>query len=203
MAFEIYNGTGTGFEALAKMNEMWDFDTYDDSGSEHIATYGNVKIKVDGSFMYFGTTSDVQLKNMRFETQNFKIIKAANAIMLFWIYSGSTPMVIVLGTATDSNGTAGKGGLCRPGGVGTPTYCILSERQTDMPLTANTTIFQSDSITQLVPLSSNKAGSYTFDNVYMLYLTTMPTNTVSNISGLYQIGEDNYYLSNCIAIKEG
>lgn len=199
MAFEIYNGTGTGFNALAKLNEMWDFDTYDDSGSTHIATCGNVKLEATSTYMYLKTLSGTTLFENRLSGLAFKIVKATNAIVLFWTYNNE-PQVIVLGTMTDLSGNVGIGGVSRNGSTGNVVY-ITSEQQRAIT-SQQVGNLMSDTITQIIPITSNKTGSFTFDNIYFLFVTTITDPYPGSIAGMYKIGDDSYYLANCILIKE-
>ena len=195
MAFEIYNGVGDFANALAKINEMWELDSYDSSTNE--ATYGiatmnweynRLVVRAGGSSVFSADFVDT----------SYTIVKSAAAILLTWIYgSGSernTVGVLVLGTTTDEDGVTGKGLACK-GGTYSMKYMTtrVQAEYSDFTIT-------SDGNNQLINLSSNSYSTHTFDSVYRLVITSFvnPNATM----GKFTLKGDTYYIANYLAIKE-
>lgn len=196
MAFEIYNGTGSGLAMFEKLNEMWEFDSYDDT-SGIVATYGNAKFEVNSNgmvlYMYNDTT---QLFNQEvFGSPGiFTIIKSDSSIMLSWLY-GSYIHTIIIGNLTDVEGNTGKGAVLTLGQSGNnhPYYMVAGEESNSG---ASNTLSVTDVLTQLVPQVCTRGG-WAFDNAYRSLFDTSDTKR-----GLYTIGNERYYISGRTAIKE-
>ena len=195
MAFEIYNGTGNGTAMFAKLNEMWEFDSYDDT-SGITATYGNAKFVIpDGIILriYNGTT---QIINQEGFSSNalFTIVKSESSIMLSWLY-GNYIYTIIIGTLVNADGTStGKGVVFTDGfNSGSPYYMVAG---TNADSNVSNVLHQTDALTQLMPQVSMREG-WIFNNAYRsLY------DTSNSKRGLYTIGSDRFYISGCAAIKE-
>ena len=195
MAFEIYNGTGNGTVMLAKLNEMWEFDSYDDT-SGITATYGNAKFVIpDGTILriYNGTT---QIVNQEVFSSNalFTIVKSESSIMLSWL-NGNYIDTIIIGTLANADGTSTGKGIVFTDGLNTNSpYYIVAGTNADSSI--SNVLRQTDALTQLVPQVSMREG-WIFNNAYRsLY------DTSNSKRGLYMIGSDRFYISGRAAIKE-
>lgn len=195
MAFGIYNGTGDGTAMFTKLNEMWEFDSYDDT-SGITATYGNAKFVIsDGTILriYNGTT---QILNQEVFSSNtlFTIVKSESSIMLSW-GSGNYIDTIIIGTLANADGTSTGKGIVFTDGVNTNSpYCMVAGTNADRSV--SNVLHQTDVLTQLMPQVSMREG-WIFNNAYRsLY------DTSDNKRGLYMIGSDRFYISGRAAIKE-
>ena len=195
MAFEIYNGTGYGTAMFTKLNEMWEFDSYDDT-SGITATYGNAKFVIpDGTILriYNGTT---QIINQEVFSSNalFTIVKSESSIMLSWL-NGNYIDTIIIGTLANADGTSTGKGIVFTDGLNTNSpYYIVAGTNADSSI--SNVLRQTDALTQLVPQVSMREG-WIFNNAYRsLY------DTSNSKRGLYMIGSDRFYISGRAAIKE-
>lgn len=196
MAFEIYNGTGNGTVMFAKLNEMWKFDSYDDT-SGITATYGNAKFEIlsDSALrIYNGTT---QIFNSEVFSRNalFTIIKSESSIMLSWLYGSTNIMTLIIGTLANTDGTStGKGIVFTTGLNNSSPYYMVAGTNADSNI--SNVFHQTDVLTQLMPQVSMREG-WIFNNAYCsLY------DTSGSKRGLYMIGSDRFYISGRAAIKE-
>lgn len=193
MAFEIYNGTGNGIAMFTKLNEMWEFDSYDDTDGI-IATYGNAKFEIPGAALriYNSTT---QIFNQEAFSSNalFTIVKSESSIMLSWIYVDNYIHTIIIGTLANIDGTnTGKGVVFTSGS--SSNYYMIAGTNGDVSVSGS--YYSTDTLTQLVPQVSMREG-WIFNNAYRsLY------DTSDNKRGLYMIGNQRYYISGRAAIKE-
>jgi len=195
MAFEIYNGTGDGTAMFTKLNEMWEFDSYDDT-SGITATYGNAKFVIpDGTILriYNGTT---QIINQEVFASNalFTIVKSDSSIMLSWL-NGNYSDTIIIGALANADGTSTGKGIVFTDGVNTnsPYYMVAG---TNADRNVSNVLHQTDVLTQLMPQVSMREG-WIFNNAYRsLYDTSVSKR------GLYMIGSDRFYISGRAAIKE-
>jgi hypothetical protein len=194
MAFEIYNGVGDFANALAKINEMWELDSYDSSTNQ--ATYGIATM--DGganAIVIRAESSSVFNADFGYST-SYTIVKSAAAILLTWIYgnSSSSVGVLVLGTTTDEDGVTGKGLACK-GGTYSLKYMTtrVQAEYSDFTLT-------SDGNNQLINLSSNTYSTHTFDSVYRLAIKSFVNPNATR--GKFTLKGDTYYIANYLAIKE-
>lgn len=190
MAFEIYNGVGNFANALAKINEMWELDSYDSSQND--ATYGIAEIYGSNSAAILVPGSEIFSCSFASGT-SYTIVKTATAILLAWIYSGEVS-VIILGTTTDENGITGKGVACKGYNYN------LKYMTTRVQAYYSDFTLVSDGNNQLIKLSSNQYSTHTFDNVYRLTIKSF-VNT-NAIMGKFTLKGDTYYLANYLAIKE-
>lgn len=195
MAFEIYNGTGNGTAMFTKLNEMWQFDSYDDT-SGITATYGNAKFVIpDGTILriYNGTT---QIFNQEVFSSNdlFTIVKSESSIMLSW-FDNNYIYTIIIGTLANADGTStGKGIVFTDGFNNNSPYYMVAGTNTDSSI--SNVLHQTDVLTQLMPQVSMREG-WIFNNAYRsLYDTSVSKR------GLYMIGSDRFYISGRAAIKE-
>ena len=190
MAFEIYNGVGNFANALAKINEMWELDSYD--SSENDATYGIAEI-------YGSSDASIIVENSQIFSVNFAsgtsytIVKTATAILLAWLYSGEVS-VIILGTTTDENGITGKGVACKSYNYN------LKYMTTRLQAAYSDFTNVSDGNNQLINLSSNSYSTHTFDSVYRLVITSFVNPNATR--GKFTLKGDTYYIANYLAIKE-
>jgi len=182
MAFEIYNGTGDGIAIFTKLNEMWEFDSYDDT-SGITATYGNAKFEIPNSSVlqiYNGTTQ-IFNQEVFYSTALFTIVKSESSIMLSWLYDSRYIMTLIIGTLANTNGTSvGKGTIFTFGyGSNSPYYMVAG---TNADSDISNVLRQTDVLTQLIPQVSMREG-WIFNNAYRsLY------DTSDNKRGLYMIG---------------
>lgn len=192
MAFEIYNGTGNGTTMFQKLNEMWDFDSYDDT-SGIVATYGNAKFEIPtaGSILRFYNGETSMYNSELFQVNIFTIIKTNTAIMLSWKY-GNYSHTIVIGTITNVDGSTDKGAILTLGNSG--NYYMVAGTNGDTNI--STSIITTDVLTQFVQQVSI-FGGWIFDNAYRSIF-----DTSDNKRGLYMIGSDRFYISGRAAIKE-
>lgn len=195
MEFEIYNGTGNGTAMFTKLNEMWEFDSYDDT-SGIVATYGNAKFELPSSEIlriYNGTT---QIYNQEAFYGNalFTIVKSESSIMLSWL-DNNYIYTIIIGTLANSDGTStGKGIVFTDGNSSDSPYYMVAGTNADSSI--SNVLRQTDVLTQLTPQVSMREG-WIFDNAYRsLY------DTSGSKRGLYMIGSDRFYISGRAAIKE-
>ena len=195
MAFEIYNGTGNGTAMFTKLNEMWEFDSYDDT-SGITATYGNAKFEISSSSIlniYNGTT---QIYNQEIFPSNalFTIVKSESSIMLSWLYNNYI-YTIIIGTLANADGTStGKGIVFTDGRSNNSPYYMVAGTNADINI--SNVLRQTDALTQLMPQVSMREG-WIFNNAYRsLY------DTSDSKRGLYMIGSDRFYISGRAAIKE-
>lgn len=197
MAFEIYNGTGNGTAMFTKLNEMWEFDSYDDT-SGITATYGNAKFVIpNGTILriYNGTT---QIFNQEAFSDNnlFTIVKSESSIMLSWLYGNYNYIyTIIIGTLANADGTSTGKGIVFTDGINTnsPYYMVAG---TNADRNVSNVLSQTDVLTQLMPQVSMREG-WIFNNAYRsLYDTSVSKR------GLYTIGSDRFYISGRAAIKE-
>jgi hypothetical protein len=190
MAFEIYNGVGDFANALAKINEMWELDSYDSSTNE--STYGIARIY--GSNYASIVTENSQIFSISFDSStSYTIVKTATAILLTWLY-GSEVSVIILGTTTDDNGITGKGVACKG-----KNYS-LNYMTTRLQATYSDFTNTSDGNNQLINLSSNSYSTHTFDSVYRLVIKSFVNANAT--MGKFTLKGDTYYIANYLAIKE-
>lgn len=192
MAFEIYNGTGNGTTMFQKLNEMWDFDSYDDT-SGIVATYGNAKFEIPttGSILRFYNDTTQIYNAEAFQGGIFTIVKADTAIMLSWAYRSYTHTIII-GTLTNVDGSTGKGAVLTPGNSG--NYYMVAGTNADTNI--STAFITTDVLTQFVQQVSI-FGGWVFDNAYRSIFDTSDSKR-----GLYMIGSDRYYISGRTAIKD-
>ncbi len=196
MAFEIYNGTGYGNVMFTKLNEMWEFDSYDDT-SGITATYGNAKFEIPSSSIlriYNGTTQIFD-QEVFYGNDLFTIVKSESSIMLSWFYSGSYIMTLIIGTLANTDGTSvGKGTVFTNGYASNSPYYMVAGTNADTNI--SNVLRQTDVLTQLMPQVSMREG-WIFNNAYRsLY------DTSDSKRGLYTIGSDRFYISGRAAIKE-
>lgn len=195
MAFEIYNGTGNGTAMFTKLNEMWEFDSYDDT-SGIVATYGNAKFELPSSEIlriYNGTTQIVNQEAF-YGNALFTIVKSESSIMLSWFYNQYIHTIII-GTLANADGTStGKGIVFTDGLNNNSPYYMVAGTNADSSI--SNVLRQTDVLTQLTPQVSMREG-WIFDNAYRsLY------DTSGSKRGLYMIGSDRFYISGRAAIKE-
>lgn len=192
MAFEIYNGTGNGTAMFQKLNEMWDFDSYDDT-SGIVVTYGNAKFEIPtaGSVLRFYNGETSMYNSELFQVNIFTIIKTNTAIMLSWKYSTYTHTIII-GTITNVDGSTSKGAILTLGNSG--NYYMVAGTNGDTNI--STTLVTTDVLTQFAQQASS-LGGWIFNNAYRSICDTTEAKR-----GLYMIGDDRFYVSGRSAIKE-
>lgn len=195
MAFEIYNGTGNGTAMFTKLNEMWEFDSYDDT-SGITATYGNAKFEIpnDSDLRIYNGTTQIFDQTVFYGTALFTIVKSESSIMLSWI-DNTYIYTIIIGTLANADGTStGKGIVITDGRNNNSPYYMVAGTNADSSI--SNVLRQTDALTQLIPQVSMREG-WIFNNAYRsLY------DTSDSKKGLYMIGSDRFYISGRAAIKE-
>lgn len=192
MAFEIYNGIASDPNTIIdKLIEMWDFDSADQTSSNHSATWGGGMIYRDGYNICIGNSSSAYFQGNVGSSDTFKLIKTQNAILVAW-YHSSAWITFAVGTITDINGNAGKGIL----GIISATLSAVFEGTLLSNVSSN--YISTANGVQLVPHMAQ--NDYYTDGIYRVLAHCFANIQV--ISGKYQLGEDVYYISNGLAIKE-
>lgn len=193
MAFEIYTGTASSLnDIIDKMIEMWEFDESDTTSSVHTATYGNAVIKGQNQILFNGETAVSPSREIFSAGVTFHVVKSNTAIMATWLYA-NYPIAIVVGTLTNTDGTAGKGALFQDSNQ--YLYAVMGE-ESNSQWSISSIFRTSDGIMQLIPYVTPTGGWY-FDNCYW---TIVDTSFIKQ--GKYIIGEDTFYIARRIAIKE-
>lgn len=208
MAFEIYNGTAADRtvsemnKIIDKLAEMWEFDSVDETSTLHSVTYGDCVLSVNSShdgainITADGTSIFSSGYLVVFDAPyRYTIVKASNAIMLSMNYDPGVFTTIIIGTTTNINGGTGKGMLFADSS--TSAYWEAGCGSTIQPQDSDT-MRSSDTngLIQLIPYAFSVGGWY-FDNAYRVALAERTSN-----HGLYEIGNDRYYISMRTAIKE-
>lgn len=208
MAFEIYEGIITGNNIVAgnqmidKLIEMWNFDEVSQTeGVYHSATYGNIYLFGSSGNMCIGvsgsTSANYQatLPNANVGSNSFVIVKAQNSIMLAWMNNNKWSSVII-GNIKSVDGDISKGmlGYNKDYNYVSPTY--HNAPQNDLSINSLTT----NKGTQLVPVMAE--NGYYLDNGYRILASKTSLTNLSLICGQYMIGDDKYYITGGLAIKE-
>lgn len=208
MAFEIYNATAAS-RSIAEMNkiidklaEMWDFDSVDTESTAHSVTYGDCVLSVDSSHDgAINITADgTSIFNGGYtgaldSPYHYAIVKTDSSVMLSMNYDPGVFVTIIIGTTANIDGTTGKGMLFADSSAS--AFWEAGCGSTIQPQDSDT-MRSSDTngLIQLIPYAFSVGGWY-FDNAYRVALAERTSN-----HGLYEIGNDRYYISMRTAIKE-
>ena len=115
--------------------------------------------------------------------------------MLSMNYDPGVFVTIIIGTTTNIDGTTGKGMLYADSSVSAywEAGCgsTIQPQEGDMMRSSDT-----NGLIQLIPYAFSVGGWY-FDNAYRVVLAERTSN-----HGLFEIGNDGYYISMRTAIKE-
>lgn len=191
MAFEIYNGTVNDPNTIIdKLIEMWEFDSTDQTGNNHSATWGNYKVYRSSNNVCIGDGNQAPFQ-VPVSSSPFRIIKTPKAIMATWSYNNLWKTVII-GNIYKANGTQSKGI------IGCESNSLSAAFDRDLLANFSYTALRTNNDIQLIPHVAQ--NDYYMDQVYRIVACNF--QTIGAISGKYKIGDDLYYISNLLALKD-